>query len=196
MPVNAWTRLTDIAYGHDPFTRLPRYGATVTGSWVVLGAWAVVSAAIVVVAVDRRDASERPYGTAAYGIVMGGQLCTPRAQRRTASRALEEPCPRAPVSSPRSQAVESATAGFPGERCLPGRTLILQSDDTQLAAYDLAAALAGEASVARFPLPWPRRFGTCTVSPGLDVAVFAGVHAVRAVDRRGATLWEVRHGCW
>ncbi|MFD6999512.1 hypothetical protein ACFWA5_25350 [Streptomyces mirabilis] len=92
--------------------------------------------------------------------------------------------------------LESATAGFPGERCLPGRTLILQSDDTQLAAYDLAAALAGEASVARFPLPWPRRFGTCTVSPGLDVAVFAGVHAVRAVDRRGATLWEVRHGCW
>jgi hypothetical protein len=55
MPVNAWTRLTDIAYGHDPFTRLPRYGATVTGSWVVLGAWAVVSAVIVVVAVDRRD---------------------------------------------------------------------------------------------------------------------------------------------
>ncbi|MFF7599685.1 hypothetical protein [Streptomyces mirabilis] len=92
--------------------------------------------------------------------------------------------------------LESATAGFPGERCLPGRTLILQSDETQLAAYDLAAALAGEASVARFPLPWPRRFGTCTVSPGLDVAVFAGVHAVRAVDRRGATLWEVRHGCW
>ncbi|MFF3132817.1 ABC transporter permease [Streptomyces mirabilis] len=55
MPVNAWTRLTDIAYGHDPFTRLPRYGATVTGSWVVLGAWALVSAVIVVVAVDRRD---------------------------------------------------------------------------------------------------------------------------------------------
>ncbi|MCX5184513.1 hypothetical protein [Streptomyces sp. NBC_00268] len=92
--------------------------------------------------------------------------------------------------------LESATASLPGERCLPGRTLILQGDDTQLAAYDLAAALAGEASVARFPRPWPRRFGTCTVSPGLDVAVFAGVHAVRAVDRRGTTLWEVRHGCW
>ncbi|MFE2711874.1 hypothetical protein ACFXKI_07730 [Streptomyces mirabilis] len=92
--------------------------------------------------------------------------------------------------------LESATASLPGERCLPGRTLILQGDDTQLAAYDLAAALAGEASVARFPRPWPRRFGTCTVAPGLDVAVFAGVHAVRAVDRRGTTLWEVRHGCW
>ncbi|MCX4433738.1 MULTISPECIES: hypothetical protein [Streptomyces] len=93
--------------------------------------------------------------------------------------------------------LDPATATVPEVLCLPDRTLVLQSDDTELVAYDLAEALAGgEVSVARFPAPWPRRFGTHTVAPGLDVAVFAGVHAVRAVDRRGATLWEVRHGCW
>jgi hypothetical protein len=26
--------------------------------------------------------------------------------------------------------------------------------------------------------------------------VFAGVHALRAIDARGAVLWEHRHGCW
>ncbi|MCX4574855.1 hypothetical protein [Streptomyces sp. NBC_01571] len=92
--------------------------------------------------------------------------------------------------------LDTAAAGAPDVLCLPDRTLVLQSDDAQLAAYDLAEALAGEASVARFPAPWRRRFGTRTVAPGLDVAVFAGVHAIRAVDGRGATLWEVRHGCW
>jgi hypothetical protein len=35
-----------------------------------------------------------------------------------------------------------------------------------------------------------------TVSPERDLAVFAGVHAVRAVDARGATRWELRHACW
>ncbi|MER7080947.1 hypothetical protein [Saccharopolyspora kobensis] len=34
------------------------------------------------------------------------------------------------------------------------------------------------------------------VSPGADLAVFAGVHALRAVDPSGAVRWEVRHGCW
>ncbi|MEV6528015.1 hypothetical protein ACGFWD_10815 [Streptomyces sp. NPDC048448] len=92
--------------------------------------------------------------------------------------------------------LDSATAGAPDVLCLPDRTLVLQSDDAQLAAYDLAEALAGEAAVARFPAPWRRRFGTRTVAPGLDAAVFAGVHAIRAVDRHGLTLWEVRHGCW
>ncbi len=33
-------------------------------------------------------------------------------------------------------------------------------------------------------------------APDATLAVFAGVHAVRAVDPSGATLWEVRHGCW
>ncbi|MFD0856648.1 hypothetical protein ACFQ07_30730, partial [Actinomadura adrarensis] len=29
-----------------------------------------------------------------------------------------------------------------------------------------------------------------------DAAVFAGLHAVRAVKPNGATRWEVRHACW
>lgn len=48
----------------------------------------------------------------------------------------------------------------------------------------------------RFPAPWPRRRGTWEVSPDASVAVFAGVHAVRAVEPSGATRWELRHGCW
>ncbi|GGN55873.1 ABC transporter permease [Streptomyces albiflavescens] len=54
-PVNAWTRLTDIAFGHDPFTLVPRHPATVTGAWITFAAWAAVSAVVAVVAVDRRD---------------------------------------------------------------------------------------------------------------------------------------------
>ncbi|MFF4346622.1 ABC transporter permease [Streptomyces sp. NPDC001530] len=54
-PVNAWTRLTDIAYGHDPFTLVPRYQATVTGAWITFAAWAAVAAVVAVLAVDRRD---------------------------------------------------------------------------------------------------------------------------------------------
>ncbi|MER5474051.1 hypothetical protein [Streptomyces sp. NPDC002685] len=34
------------------------------------------------------------------------------------------------------------------------------------------------------------------MSPERDAAVFAGLHAVRAVEATGATRWEVRHGCW
>ncbi|MFI7325531.1 hypothetical protein ACIBQ3_12775 [Streptomyces rubiginosohelvolus] len=33
------------------------------------------------------------------------------------------------------------------------------------------------------------------VAPDATWAVFAGVHAVRAVGPSGATRWEVRHGC-
>jgi hypothetical protein len=34
------------------------------------------------------------------------------------------------------------------------------------------------------------------VAPDASLAVFAGVHAVRAVEPSGAVRWEVRHGCW
>ncbi|MFE6852820.1 hypothetical protein ACFVDH_18760 [Streptomyces sp. NPDC057674] len=34
------------------------------------------------------------------------------------------------------------------------------------------------------------------MAPDASLAVFAGVHAVRAVDPSGATRWEVPHGCW
>ncbi|MFJ1847284.1 hypothetical protein [Streptomyces sp. NPDC088146] len=77
------------------------------------------------------------------------------------------------------------------------RCLLLQRGDTELAAAFVSVAPDTErAPVIRFPAPWPRSFGTCTVAPGGDLAVFAGVHALRAVDPTGAVRWEVRHGCW
>jgi len=54
-PVNAWNRLADIAFGHDPFTLIPPHPATVTGAWITFAAWAAVAAIVAVVAVDRRD---------------------------------------------------------------------------------------------------------------------------------------------
>ncbi|MEV4282264.1 hypothetical protein [Actinoplanes xinjiangensis] len=35
-----------------------------------------------------------------------------------------------------------------------------------------------------------------TAAPDQDIAVYAGVHGVRAVEATGAVRWEVRHGCW
>ncbi|MGI5133665.1 MULTISPECIES: hypothetical protein [unclassified Streptomyces] len=56
--------------------------------------------------------------------------------------------------------------------------------------------LGEEGEARRFPAPWPWPFGRATVSPTGDVAVFSGVHNVRAVDRGGDVLWEIPHGCW
>ncbi|MEV1173511.1 hypothetical protein [Nonomuraea sp. NPDC049784] len=74
----------------------------------------------------------------------------------------------------------------------PGRRLLVQRGDTELAVRDLGA----EKPEGRLPAPWPRRYGSVAVSPTGDVAVFAGVHALRAVDSTGAVRWEIRHGCW
>ncbi len=38
LPFNAWYRLVDVEYGHQPFTLTPRYQTTVTGGWIVFGA--------------------------------------------------------------------------------------------------------------------------------------------------------------
>lgn len=70
--------------------------------------------------------------------------------------------------------------------------LVMQRGDAEV----VVRHLDGDDSLIRFPAPWPRRYGSVTVSPRADVAVFAGVHALRAVDPAGATLWELRHGCW
>ncbi|POX56309.1 hypothetical protein C3489_06210 [Streptomyces sp. Ru71] len=72
-----------------------------------------------------------------------------------------------------------------------GRRLVVQRSDAELAALD-----PDTGGVVRFPAPWPRGFGTATVSGDGGTAVFAGVHAVRCVDASGATLWELRHACW
>ncbi|SEL54061.1 hypothetical protein [Streptacidiphilus jiangxiensis] len=92
--------------------------------------------------------------------------------------------------------MDPASSGAPQVLHWPDRRFLVQRDDTEVVALDMDVLPAGRASEVRFPAPWPRRFGSVTVSPERDAAVFAGVHAVRSVDATGATRWEVRHGCW
>ncbi|MFE7390715.1 hypothetical protein [Streptomyces sp. NPDC057582] len=92
--------------------------------------------------------------------------------------------------------LDRASADAPQVLYWPGRRVLVQRGDTEVVALDLDGPGAGQATEVRFPAPWPRGFGTVTVSPDRDVAVFAGVHAVRSVEAFGATRWEVRHGCW
>ncbi|MFI0728019.1 hypothetical protein ACH4S9_03210 [Streptomyces sp. NPDC021225] len=93
--------------------------------------------------------------------------------------------------------LDLAAADAPAPQIGPEARLVVQRGDAEVVAYDLdECAAGGEAAKVRFPAPWPRRFGTVTVSPRLDLAVFAGVHALRAVDTVGVVRWEVRHGCW
>ncbi|GAA3184744.1 hypothetical protein GCM10010486_61500 [Nonomuraea roseoviolacea subsp. carminata] len=89
--------------------------------------------------------------------------------------------------------LDPASADAPQVTHRPGRGLLLvQRGDTELAVRDLRR----QEAETRFPAPWPRRYGSVAVSPAGDVAVFAGVHALRAVDPAGAVRWEIRHGCW
>ncbi|MEV0010379.1 hypothetical protein AB0M10_13140 [Streptomyces sp. NPDC051840] len=74
-----------------------------------------------------------------------------------------------------------------------GRRLLVQRGDTELVVRALDPA---EAEEVRFPAPWPGRYGHHAVAPAGDLVVFAGLHALRAVDREGRTRWEVRHRCW
>lgn len=76
----------------------------------------------------------------------------------------------------------------------PTSRLLVQRGDTELIVQELKPSTM--ASTACFPAPWPRRFGSCAVSPAADLAVFAGPHALRAVDRSGNVRWELRHHCW
>lgn len=78
----------------------------------------------------------------------------------------------------------------------PGRRLLVQRGDTELVALALDLPRTDRAHEVRFPAPWPRRFGTATVSPERDAAVFAGLHAVRSVEATGTTRWEMPHSCW
>ncbi|MET7394859.1 hypothetical protein ABZS66_15355 [Dactylosporangium sp. NPDC005572] len=80
----------------------------------------------------------------------------------------------------------------------PDRRLVIVRTDTELTVYDLDRPTTGDnAPVVSFPAPWPRDAGGVdAVAPGLDVAVFAGLHAARAVEPDGLTRWEIPHACW
>ncbi|MET9042714.1 hypothetical protein ABZX34_07465 [Streptomyces sp. NPDC004362] len=97
----------------------------------------------------------------------------------------------APLSASEAQAPELSRPA--------GRTALLQRGDREALWVPLddsyALGTSEEASV-RFPAPWPQRRGTWAVAPDGSLAVFAGVHAVRAVEPSGTVRWEIRHGCW
>jgi hypothetical protein len=80
----------------------------------------------------------------------------------------------------------------------PHRRVVTVRADRALIAYDLDRLLSGDtAPAATFPAPWPRNAsGVDAVSPDLDVAVFAGPHALQAVEPGGTVRWELRHACW
>ncbi len=88
--------------------------------------------------------------------------------------------------------LDPASADAPQVLHRPGSRLLMQRGDTELVVRDLD----GEGREVHFPAPWPRGYGSVTVSPTRDVAVFAGVHALRAVEPTGSVRWEIRHGCW
>ncbi|MEU8129035.1 hypothetical protein AB0B68_17615 [Micromonospora sp. NPDC049049] len=111
--------------------------------------------------------------------------------------------PRLSVSfrvSPNSPRVlgTARTADTPAVQRWPHRRLVVIRRDDELLAYDLDRLTAGDdAPAARFPAPWPRGAGGIdAVSPTLNLAVFSGQHALRAVDAAGALRWEVPHACW
>ncbi|WP_166024256.1 hypothetical protein [Streptomyces chilikensis] len=74
----------------------------------------------------------------------------------------------------------------------PGGPLLVQRGDEEL----VAVRVDGSGAVARFPAPWPRGFGGAAVSPDGSLALFAGVHALRAVEPDGTIRWESGHDCW
>lgn len=87
-------------------------------------------------------------------------------------------------------------ADFPELLGLPGRRLLAQRGDDALLVQPLDDSFVPAGDRVRLPAPWPRRRGEWALAPDGTLAVFAGVHAVRAVEPSGVTRWEVRHGCW
>ncbi|MFF2013221.1 hypothetical protein ACFVWY_29710 [Streptomyces sp. NPDC058195] len=88
-------------------------------------------------------------------------------------------------------------AGPPQITGLPGCRMLVQRCDDEVVARALDDTFAARPGPGiRFPAPWPRHCGTWEVAPDASLAVFAGVHAVCAVEPSGAVRWEVRHGCW
>ncbi|MGV9273366.1 hypothetical protein [Streptomyces griseosporeus] len=88
----------------------------------------------------------------------------------------------------------SEVEGLPRLEGLAATRRLVQRGDTELIVQRLDPS--AKDPVVRFPAPWPRRFGGDAVSPAGDVAVFAGPHALQAVDRSGSVRWELRHRCW
>ncbi|MFD6971556.1 hypothetical protein [Streptomyces sp. NPDC059979] len=109
--------------------------------------------------------------------------------------------------------VTTIVAPFPFSRAddaptvesLPGGRRLVQRGDEEVVVRELGrtgtarertGAASEGVSEVRFPAPWPSRFGGYAVAPAGDLVVFAGLHALRAVDPAGKVRWEIRHRCW
>ncbi|MEJ8640395.1 hypothetical protein WKI68_01040 [Streptomyces sp. MS1.HAVA.3] len=81
---------------------------------------------------------------------------------------------------------------------LQGGRRLVQRGDEEVVVRDLGrtGTASERAAEVRFPAPWPRRFGGYAVAPAGGLVVFAGLHALRAVDPAGKVRWEIRHRCW
>lgn len=71
--------------------------------------------------------------------------------------------------------------------------MVATRTDTALSVHDLEEGVP----VVTFPAPWPSAAGGVdAVAPSLELAVFTGLHAVRAVGTDGRARWEIPHACW
>jgi hypothetical protein len=91
----------------------------------------------------------------------------------------------------------SGGLGAPGIVGRPGRRVLAQGGEDALVVCTLDDAFrtVPEPHV-RFPAPWPTRRSSWALAPDAGTAVFAGVHALHAVDTSGNMRWQLRHGCW
>ncbi|MEV0899248.1 hypothetical protein [Actinoplanes sp. NPDC049802] len=92
--------------------------------------------------------------------------------------------------------IDRDLADYPEVLHWPGRRLLVHRGDAEVVTRDIRLPNADSLPEVRFPAPWPRGIGKVSVAPDQNAMVFAGVHAVRLVGADGATVWELRHGCW
>ncbi|MCX5199847.1 hypothetical protein OOK31_39275 [Streptomyces sp. NBC_00249] len=118
---------------------------------------------------------------------------------------MTSPIPEYPVPAPARLVATlvvplpfSGAGDAPHVEPFPGGQRLVQRGDAELVVRELGrTGVTGEAAPElRFRAPWPRRYGSCAVAPAGDLAVFAGPHALHAVDPAGAVRWELRHRCW
>lgn len=116
-------------------------------------------------------------------------------QYPTASQGWEDGPMFAAIEVCRVRAPGIGRLAFDPDLCQrwPGKLFGRVRGSEDLTVYDLDEGFDGTPRpVAVFPRPWPDFDDEASaVSPDLRFAVFGGRDRVRAVDRRGTTLWEV-----
>lgn len=96
-----------------------------------------------------------------------------------------------PPLLPFTSSAAPAVLGRPGRRILAQRG----EDVLVVCALDDAFQIVPETQVS-FPALWTWRRSGWAVTPDAGMAVFAGPHAIQAVERSCTVQWELKHGCW